>query len=134
LSYSHLETDPYTETGTGTLLNVSDASLDALKGMIGARFAYSFTTSEGRSIVPEARILWSHEFMDDRSSHFVDPVGGPVVWTPVEGEKFSRDTLVLGAGLNASLSASTTLFVDYDAGLNSDITTHTVSAGLRTRW
>ncbi len=134
VSYSHLETDPYTEAGTGTLLNVSDASLDALKSMIGARFAYSFTTSAGRSIVPEARILWSHEFMDDRSSHFVDPVGGAVVWTPVEGEKFSRDTLVLGAGLNASLSASTTLFVDYDAGLNSDITTHTVSAGLRTRW
>jgi subtilase-type serine protease len=134
LSYSHLETDPYTETGTGTLLNVSDASLDALKSIIGARFAYSFTTGGGRSLVPEARILWSHEFMDDHSSHFVDPVGGGVTWTLVDGEKFSRDTLVLGTGLTASLSASTTLFLDYDAGLNSDITTHTVSAGLRTRW
>jgi outer membrane autotransporter protein len=72
--------------------------------------------------------------MDDHASHLVDPVGGPVVWTPVDGEEFSRDTLVLGAGLTASLSASTTVFVDYDAGINSDITSHTVSAGFRTRW
>ncbi|NOT42832.1 MAG: autotransporter domain-containing protein [Alphaproteobacteria bacterium] len=135
LSYAHLDTDAYSETGTAaTLLNVFAADLDTLKGMIGGRFAYPFQMDSGRKWVPEARLVWAHEFMDDHASHIVDVQGGPFVPTLVSGETFSRDTLIAGAGLTVPVSDDATAFVDYDAGLNSDVTTHTVSAGMRVRW
>lgn len=134
LSYSHLETDAYSETGTATLLNVFGADFDSLKGMAGGRFAYPFQMASGRKWVPEARLVWSHEFMDDHASHLVDVQGGPVITSLVSGETFSRDTLIAGAGLTVPVSDDATAFVDYDAGLNSDVTTHTVSAGMRVRW
>lgn len=133
-SYAHLETDAYSETGTAALLNVFAADVDSLKGMLGGRFAYPFAMQSGRKWVPEARLVWSHEFMDDHASHFVDVQGGPVIPTLVNGEEFSRDTLIAGLGLTAPLTDSTTAFVDYDAGLNDDVTTHTVSAGMRMKW
>jgi hypothetical protein len=134
LSYAHLETDAYSETGTGTLLNVFESEFDTLKGMVGARFAYAIPMQSGRKIVPEARIVWAHEFMDDQSSFLATIQGGLPTPSLIVGEEYSRDTLILGTGITAPLSDSTTLFIDYDAGLNEDITTHTVSAGFRTRW
>jgi len=134
LSYAHLETDGYSETGTGTLLNVFDSDFDTLKGMIGARFAYPFAMQSGRKIVPEARVVWAHEFLDDQSSFLATIQGGLPTPSLIVGEEYSRDTLILGTGVTAPLSDATTLFIDYDAGLNDDITTHTVSAGFRTRW
>jgi subtilase-type serine protease len=88
----------------------------------------------GRKFVPEARIAWAHEFLDDQSSFVATVQGGPPVPSVIFGEEFSRDTLMLGAGFTAPLSEATTLYVDYDAGLSEDVTTHTVSAGLRARW
>ncbi len=134
LSYSHLETDAYSETGTATLLNVFAADLDSLKGMVGGRFAYPFQMASGRKWVPEARLVWSHEFMDDQASHLVDVQGGPIITSLVSGETFSRDTLIAGAGLTVPVSDDATAFIDYDAGLNTDVTTHTVSAGMRVHW
>ncbi|MFM9864292.1 MAG: autotransporter domain-containing protein [Micropepsaceae bacterium] len=135
LSYAELSTDSYSEVGTAaTLLNVFEADYTTLKGMVGGRFAYPFEMESGRKWVPEARLVYSHEFLDDHASHFVDVQGGPVILNLVTGEEFSRDTLIAGAGLTAPVSENTTVFFDYDAGLNSDVTTHTVSAGARVRW
>lgn len=135
LSYARLETDAYGERGTAaTLLDVFEADFDTLKGMIGGRFAKPFEMQSGRKWVPEARIIWSHEFMDDHSSHFVTVQGAPINPQLVSGETFSRDSLIAGAGVTAPLSDASTAFIDYDAGLNNDATTHTVSAGVRMRW
>lgn len=132
LSYAHLETDAYTETGTAlTLLSVSDSDFDSLKGMAGARVAYPIPMDSGRRFVPEVRFLYAHEFMDDQSSFIASDGGPPQI---VFGEEISRETFVVGGGFTAPLSDATSLYVDYDAGLNADITTHTVSGGLRTRW
>ncbi|MBP6012539.1 MAG: autotransporter outer membrane beta-barrel domain-containing protein [Alphaproteobacteria bacterium] len=134
LSYSHLETDAYSETGVGALLNVLAAELTSLKTIVGGRFAYPLELGSGRKMVPEARAVWTHEFSDTFSSHIADLQGGGFVPQFVRGEEFARDTLVLGTGLSAPLSDATTVFFDYDAGLNTDVTSHTVSAGFRSRW
>ena len=134
LSYSHLETDAYSETGVGALLDVLAAELTSFKTMVGGRFAYPIQLDSGRKMVPEARMIWTHEFADTFSSHIADLQGGGFVPQLVKGEEFSRDTLVLGTGLTAPLSEATSVFFDYDAGLNTDVTSHTVSAGFRTRW
>ena len=134
LSYSHLDTNGYAETGTGTRLNVSDSTFDSMKSIVGARLAYPIELESGRKVVPEFRLAWAHEFMDDQASFVATIRGQQPVPTVVRGEKFSRDTVIVGAGVTVPLSDSSSLFVDYDGGLNSDITTHTVSAGVRFTW
>jgi len=135
LSYAHLDTDSYNETGTAfTKLHVFDATFDSLKSMIGARFAYPVALESGRKVVPEFRAIWAHEFMDDQASFLVHPIKFPLSTATITGERFNRDSVVLGAGVTAPLSDATTLFLDYDAALNQNITTNTVSAGFRTRW
>jgi Autotransporter beta-domain len=135
VSIAHLETSAYSETGTAlTKLDVYESEFESLKSNIGARFAYPIQMESGRKWVPEARIVWAHEFLDDQSSFLADAQGGPVVPQRVFGEKISRDTLVLGTGVTVPLSADATAFVDYDAGLNADVTSHTLSVGLRMKW
>jgi uncharacterized protein YhjY with autotransporter beta-barrel domain len=136
LSYAHLETDAYSETGGPgvSLLNVFESDFDTLKSNVGARFAYPIALQSGRKLVPEARLVWAHEFLDDQSSFLATIQGGSPTPNLIVGEEYSRDTIIVGTGITAPLSDATTLFIDYDAGLNDDITTHTVSAGFRTRW
>ncbi|MBI1211153.1 MAG: autotransporter domain-containing protein [Alphaproteobacteria bacterium] len=134
LSYAHLNTDSYNETGTGSLLHVFDADLDSLKSMIGARFGYPIMMDSGRKFVPEARIIWAHEFLDDHSAFLANPIGNPAGVSQITGESYNRDSLILGAGFALPVSEGTSLFLDYDANLNEDITTHTVSGGFRSRW
>ena len=134
LSLTHLETDPYRERGTGPLLFVRRAELDSLKSATGVRLGYPIGLPSGRKVVPEFRLAWAHEFMDDQASFRASVQGQNVPPSVIFGEKFARDTVQLGAGVTVPLSGSTNLYVDYDAGLNPDITTHTVSAGLRVTW
>src|SRR6185436_4607428 len=135
LSYAHLDTDAYDETGSATaLLHVFDAELDSLKSMLGARFAYPIALDSGNKLVPETRLIWSHELMDDHSAFDANPISNPMNVATVSGQTYNRDSLVLGAGVTAPLSSATTLFLDYDAALNENITSHTVSGGLRARW
>ncbi|NJN00290.1 MAG: autotransporter outer membrane beta-barrel domain-containing protein, partial [Aquincola sp.] len=119
---------------TGALLSVSESTFDSLKSMVGLRLAYPLQLDSGRKLVPEARVAWVHEFMDDQASFFASVQGQARPPSRVLGEEYSRDTLAVGVGVNLPLSDTAAVFVDYDAGLNNDITTHTVSAGLRVTW
>jgi outer membrane autotransporter protein len=133
LSFAHLETDAYNESGSSALLlAVDDAEFTSLKSMIGARFAHPIEWESGRKLVPELRAIWAHEFADDHSQFDAVLQGfGPI---HVEGQKYARDSLILGAGLTAPLSDEASIAIDYDAGLNTDIVTHTLSAGFRIKW
>jgi subtilase-type serine protease len=135
LSFAHLDTDPYSERGQANIkLDVNGSTFDSLKGMLGVRVGFPIPLESGRKIVPEARLVLAHEFMDDQSSFTASIQNQPPVLKLIQGERFSRDTVIAGAGISVPLSEDTTLFVDYDASLNPDITTHTVSVGLRARW
>jgi outer membrane autotransporter protein len=101
---------------------------------VGIRLAYPIEMDSGRKIVPEARVGWTHEFMDDQASFNATIQGQPPVPKRIVGKEYSRDTLVIGGGLNIPLSASSTAFVDYDGSFNPDIATHTISAGVRFTW
>jgi outer membrane autotransporter protein len=134
LSYSHLDTDGYGETGTGTLLDVSGATVDSLKSMLGLRVGYPIELGYGRRMVPELRVAWQHEFLDDQASFLARIRGGAQPASLILGERFSRDTVIAGAGVTVPIAAQSTIFLDYDANLNPDLVTHTASAGVRVIW
>lgn len=136
-SFAHLQTDGYNEHGGALgLLSVEGADFTTFKSMIGARFAMPFQLDSGRKIVPEARAVWAHEFADDHSAFWArlqaaGPGSDPF---QVKGRSYPRDTAIVGAGLTAPLSDEASVTLDYDAALNPEVTTNTVSAGLRITW
>lgn len=136
LSIAHLETDPYREFGQALgLLDVRGAEFTTVKSMLGARLAMPIELESGRKVVPEARAVWAHEFADTSSSFTAtllnSPGSDPFV---VQGRTYAKDTIVVGAGMTAPLSDEASVSLDYDASINPDIFTHTVSAGLRLKW
>lgn len=137
LSYAALDTDAYSETGTAllSLLNVEGASHESLKGVVGARVAYPLDILEsGRKIVPEARIMWAHEFMDDQAQFRAALQVLPDNPFNVRGQRFSRDSLLMGVGLNVPLTSRLVLYVDYDAAVSRDQSVQSVSLGMRLSW
>ncbi len=133
-SFAHLETDAYAETGSAlTKLDVEGSTLTNFKSMIGARVALPIEIESGRKIVPEARAVWAHEYADDHSTMRAQVQGVPGTIT-VNGRKFARDSLVVGAGISAPLSDEASVVLDYDASINPDMVSHTLSAGFRLKW
>ena len=62
-------------------------------------------------------------------------IGAPAASFPVQGARISsRDSAVIGAGLSLQIGRGLTLFADYDASLNRDVTAHAATAGLRVTW
>lgn len=136
LSFAALDTDAYGETGSAVdLLLVEGASHRSLKSALGARFAYPIALlTSGRKIVPEARLMWAHEFLDDRSEFRTALSSLPNHSFTVVGQRFSRDSLLAGAGLNVPLSANAVLYADYDLSWSSDRVIQSVSLGARMSW
>jgi outer membrane autotransporter protein len=135
LSFADLDTDAYRETGFALAkLNVDGAAFTSLKSMIGSRFAFPIELDSGRKMIPEARVVWTHEFADNQSSFLAALQTDPGNKFLVEGREYARDSLVLGAGVTAPVSGEASLTLDYDASINPDITTHTLSAGVRVKW
>jgi uncharacterized protein YhjY with autotransporter beta-barrel domain len=135
LSFADLDTDAYRETGFALAkLNVDGGAFTSLKSMIGSRFAFPIDLDSGRKVIPEARVVWTHEFADNQSSFLAALQTDPGNKFLVEGREYARDSLVLGAGVTAPISGEASLTLDYDASINPDITTHTLSAGVRVKW
>lgn len=137
LSFAGLDTDDYRETGTAltSLLNVEGASHRSLKSVVGVRFAYPLDVLEsGRKIVPEARIMWAHEHLDDQAQFRAALQVLPDNPFNVRGQAFARDSLLGGVGLNVPLTAQAALYIDYDVAMSRDQVIQSVSVGARVSW
>ncbi len=133
--FSHLNLDSYTESGGASSLGYDNQRHQSHKGSLGMKLTKQFGEDDDtiRAAI-ELRCRWVHEFGDAESqvdAHFASDPGA--VFT-VSDEGVSRDTIVLGTGVQAMLGKNTRLFASYDIGLNADNTSHTVSAGMEHRW
>lgn len=134
LRYTYLHQDGFSETGAGSIgLTTRSQSAQSLLGSLGLRLAKSFDIGSGRLAV-EARGRWQHEFLDDTMVLNASFIGAPTAGFPVQGARIARDSAVIGAGLSLQIDRNLTLFADYDASLNSDVTAHSATAGLRVTW
>jgi outer membrane autotransporter protein len=138
LSLSTLTTEGYTEQGDSlNRLVVQDSSFDCLKSVVGGRFAYPVEFDNGRRWVPEARISWSHELLDNSANFDARLFSFPDIaasYFTTKGAEADRNALILGTGVNAPVSDTIILYADYDATLSSDQTAQTASGGLRILW
>lgn len=138
LSFASLSTDGYTENGSSpSRLVVKDSGFDSLKSILGGRLAYPFEMDSGRRWVPEVRVSWSHEFMDNNAefqARLFSFAEDPSSYFTTKGAEYDRDSLNLGTGMNAPINEKIIVYLDYDATLSSDQTSHTASGGLRVLW
>ena len=138
LSFASLSTDGYTENGTSlSRLVVKESGFDSLKSLLGGRIAYPVEMESGRRWVPEVRVSWSHEFMDNSAefdARLISFAEDPASYFTTKGAEYDRDSVNLGTGMNAPINDKIIVYVDYDASLSSDQTSQTASAGLRVLW
>lgn len=122
--------DGFREQGAGPFnLTVKDYDGDSLATTLGLRLGANLATGETR-IEPELRLSWAHEFGDtDRYVKARYAMGGPSF--TIQGVEPERDSVLIGAGLNAHLTDNFTLFVDYDGEFRSDFQAHMLSGGMR---
>ncbi len=138
LNYAHLWQDSFSETGTATDghnygLNVNSVDMDSFRSAVGVRLAAQFGKKTGVQFIPALRAVWKHEFMDryaDVNASFVGGSGDFIV----RGVELGADTAVLGGGLTVAFNKAIQGFVNYDANLNSKLTSSTVSGGLSYSW
>jgi len=134
LRYTWLRQDDFSETGAGSIgLTTRSQSAQSLLGSLGLRLVESIDMHAGRLSI-EARGRWQHEFLDDTIVLDASFIGAPAASFAVQGAPVARDSAVLGAGVALELDRKLTLFADYDVRLNSDLTAHAATAGLRVTW
>jgi uncharacterized protein with beta-barrel porin domain len=136
LSFAGLETDAYREAGPagGNLLIVEEAEHQALKSLIGARVALPIELESGRKLVPDARIMWGHEYLDDHATFSAALASAPGAPFTVRGQTFARDSLIVGSGVTVPLSGEAVIYADYDVALSADKTVQSLSVGGRLSW
>jgi T5SS/PEP-CTERM-associated repeat protein len=135
VQFSTLHIDGFTESGGDSALTFDDQRYDSCKGSLGAKLTRQlWNRGDGRKAALELRARWVHEFGDTKASLDAAFASDPSAAFRVSDGSISRDSAVLGAGLDAWFTCQTRLFLDYGTELSADGTTHLVSAGLEHRW
>jgi len=130
LNYSHLWQDSFNESGTATDgnnygLHVNDVSMDSFRSALGVRLAAQFGKKDGVQFIPALRAVWEHEFMDRYADVNARFVGGSGDFN-VRGVELGADSGILGVGLTVAFNKTVQGFVNYDANLNSQLTSSTI--------
>jgi outer membrane autotransporter protein len=132
LTYDHLTTDRFTESGAGAFnLTVGSTTLDSLRSAIGASASQTFQVNEGLTLEPEVRAHWEHDILDQNVQTSMALAGQPFT---VSSARPGRDAAVLGVGLAGLIGDRTRLFVSYDASLRENQTDHAITAGFKLVW
>jgi outer membrane autotransporter protein len=133
--FSTLHIDGFTESGGDSALTFDDERYESYKGSLGVKLTRQlFEHATGGRTDLELRGRWVHEFGDTNATFDAAFASEPGVTFRVSDEDISRDSAILGAGLDTWFTRQTRLFLDYGTELNPDHTIHLVSAGLEHRW
>jgi autotransporter-associated beta strand protein len=134
--YTYVQTDDFIETGApGLNLGVLTPSVNSMVSNAGVRIYRPFKMDNDADIVPELRVRYAHEFGDTNrpvAARFA-PATTPKPFT-VKAAEIGRDVAILGAGWAIVGDGDTSLSLQYDATVNSEILAHTVTVGLLLFW
>ena len=122
----------FRENGADSLnLRVGQQNYNSLRLNVGGRVAYTWHVNERVLLIPEVRMFWQHEFLENPTSinSSLNGGGGPVFTyrTSVAG----RDSVFAGAGLNAQIGRHWMIGAYYNIDFASTTSIdHIVSANL----
>ncbi|HSJ04636.1 MAG TPA: autotransporter domain-containing protein [Verrucomicrobium sp.] len=128
--YTRLEMDGVKETGAGVLnLGIDDTTSESFRTYLGGRLAYTIHVSERVAIIPELRVFWQHEFLQDEETLRASLNGGSGPGFDFHTSSPDRDAVFVGAGVGVQVGTQVYFNVYYNADFGrGDDGNHAVSA------
>ncbi len=134
--YTYVNINDFTEEGARSLnLRINEQETHSLRSTLGARVAFSWLINENVALVPEGRITWQHEFLQDSRDigAALDGGSGPgfnvVTMTP------ERDAVFAGVGLNLQVGQRWNANVYYNADFGrGDFKSQMISGGVKVQF
>ena len=132
LHYIMVETDDYTETGSGANgQSVDTDNQSALLVSLGADMEWNITGRDGSEYMPYLRAKYSYDAIGDEVETTSTFLGGGTAFT-AQGADIARHSLGLGAGVNVVTTGGFEFTAGYDAEVKEDFLAHT--GMLQARW
>lgn len=132
LHYINVETDGYSETGTGgNGLTVDTDDQNALLVSFGADVEWNHTGRDGSEYMPYLRAKYSYDAIGDEVETTSSFLGGGTAFKS-EGADIARHSLGLGTGVNVVTTSGFEFTAGYDAEIKEDFLAHT--GMLQARW
>ncbi len=130
--YTYAGIAPFTEDGAGSLnLAVDQQNVNSLRTNIGGRIAYAWNVTEKIVIVPEVRMFWQHEFLNNPRNIGASLDGGNGAGFGYETSTPDRDSVFAGAGISAQFGERWSGYVYYNADFGrQDYIGQMISTGL----
>ncbi|MCE9508597.1 MAG: autotransporter outer membrane beta-barrel domain-containing protein [Alphaproteobacteria bacterium] len=122
-AYTYLKTEGYTETGTGTLLVVDDASYNSLK--LGARInaEWNLKNADGAKMKPSIYVGYAYDTIGDNIDETANFVGGGASFNTT-GADPARSSGTAGAAFTFTTTANWDLTAKYDYTYKADYDSH----------
>jgi outer membrane autotransporter protein len=127
--------EEFTEDPIGQItLAVDDRDEWSLRSELGARVSRIITSeTSSLQVVPEVRLAWSHEYLDDDRNLHASFTGVPATFS-TDGDSPARNGLVVGAGLTLMFGERLSLYAHYNGDIRDDVNDHAGSVGARFRF
>lgn len=123
---------PFTEQGAKSLdLRVNQQNVDSLRTNIGGRIAYTWNVTDQITLIPEGRVFWQHEFLNNSRSIGASLDGGSGPSFNYQTANPGRDSVLATAGISAQFGQrwNGNFYYTADFG-NQSFVSHMISAGL----
>jgi len=130
--YTYAGIAPFTENGADSLdLQVGQQNANSIRTNIGGRVAYTWNVTSSITFVPEVRMFWQHEFLNNPRNIASSLDGGSGPGFGYETTAPSRDSVFAGAGVSARFGDRWDAYMYYNADFGrQDYLSHIISAGL----
>ncbi len=137
ISYFEAEIDGYSESGGDSALEleIKEQDVESLLLSLGGQVSKAFSKDFG-IIVPQLRVEYLHEFLDDSRSitarYVHDPFNDGTTLFSVPTDDPDRNYFSVAAGLSTVFSGGKQAFINYETTVAlDDITNHSIIVGFR---
>jgi fibronectin-binding autotransporter adhesin len=132
VQYAYAGIAPFSETGADSLdLRVAQQNVNSMRTTFGGRVAYTWNVTDRIALIPEVRMFWQHEFLNNprNINSALDGGSGPTFG--YETSAPARDSVFAGAGVSAQFGERWNAFLYWNVDFGrQDYFGNSVSGGL----
>jgi len=130
--YTYAGIGSFTESGAESLdLSLGQQNANSLRSTLGGRIAYTWNLNQKIALIPEVRMFWQHEFLNNPRNINASLDAGSGAAFDFETTDPYRDSVFAGAGVTAQFGKNLSGSVFYNINFGSQTyQNNMVSAGL----
>jgi outer membrane autotransporter protein len=130
--YTYAGIGSFTESGAESLdLSLGQQNANSLRSTLGGRIAYTWNLNQKIALIPEVRMFWQHEFLNNARNISASLDGGSGAAFGYETTDPYRDSVFAGAGVTAQFGKNLSGSVFYNINFGSQTyQNNMISAGL----